>query len=191
MTRWRPPTRDAGAPAPDRLGGFTARAAPGWKARGQRRDVSGHVGSAPVNDSVNRRRRPAELRGRLLDAGRDLFAEQGYPATTQRQIASAAGVSPSVLFRNFGSKSQLLRDIVIVLPTSPGRGEFRQRYESGSFFRYLPMQGTPRNRLTLRRRSPWWCRCRGIRGRIESCRHVRRTCCGTCSRRRVVRQFGI
>ena len=66
-----------------------------------------------MNDSANRRRRPAELRGRLLDAGRDLFAEQGYPATTQRQIASAAGVSPSVLFRNFGSKSQLLIEAVV------------------------------------------------------------------------------
>jgi len=46
-------------------------------------------------------------------AGRRLFAEQGYQATTQKQIAASAGVSTSVLFRNFGSKSQLLLEAVI------------------------------------------------------------------------------
>lgn len=49
----------------------------------------------------------------LILAGRELFAEQGYQATTQKQIASSAGVSTSVLFRNFGSKAQLLLEAVI------------------------------------------------------------------------------
>lgn len=49
----------------------------------------------------------------LIAAGRTLFAEQGYQATTQKQIATDAGVSTSVLFRNFGSKSQLLIEAVI------------------------------------------------------------------------------
>jgi AcrR family transcriptional regulator len=49
----------------------------------------------------------------MIAAGRSLFAAQGYQATTQKQIASNAGVSTSVLFRNFGSKSQLLVEAVI------------------------------------------------------------------------------
>ncbi|MDT7647780.1 MAG: hypothetical protein QOC75_4780 [Pseudonocardiales bacterium] len=59
------------------------------------------------------RRRPAELRRALLTAGAQLFAEQGYDATTYRQIARRADASPSVLFRHFGSKGNLLVEAVI------------------------------------------------------------------------------
>jgi AcrR family transcriptional regulator len=59
------------------------------------------------------RRRPAELRRVLLVSGAELFAEQGYDATTYRQIAHRAGVSPSVLFRHFGTKGNLLVEAVI------------------------------------------------------------------------------
>lgn len=59
------------------------------------------------------RRRPAELRRALLVAGAELFAEQGYDATTYRQIARRAGASPSVLFRHFGTKGNLLVEAVI------------------------------------------------------------------------------
>ncbi|MDT7590960.1 MAG: hypothetical protein QOH45_491, partial [Pseudonocardiales bacterium] len=59
------------------------------------------------------RRRPAELRQALLTAGAELFAEQGYDATTYRQIARRADASPSVLFRHFGSKGNLLVEAVI------------------------------------------------------------------------------
>lgn len=60
-----------------------------------------------------RRRSPDEVRQGLLEAGEKLFAEQGYEVTTQRQIAAAAGVSTSVLFRHFSSKAQLLVEAVI------------------------------------------------------------------------------
>jgi AcrR family transcriptional regulator len=62
--------------------------------------------------SAGTRRRPAELRAALLRAGSELFAEQGYEATTYRQIAKRAEVSPSVLFRHFGSKANLLVEAV-------------------------------------------------------------------------------
>ena len=42
-----------------------------------------------------------------------MFALQGYPATTHKQIVSRAGVSTAVLWRNFGSKSRLLLEVVI------------------------------------------------------------------------------
>jgi AcrR family transcriptional regulator len=59
------------------------------------------------------RRRPEELRRRLLAVGGRLFAEQGFEATTYRQITAEAGVSDSVLFRHFGSKDQLLIEAVL------------------------------------------------------------------------------
>jgi AcrR family transcriptional regulator len=59
------------------------------------------------------RRRPSELREALLVAGAELFAGHGYDATTYRQIAHRAGVSPSVLFRHFGTKGNLLVEAVI------------------------------------------------------------------------------
>jgi AcrR family transcriptional regulator len=63
--------------------------------------------------SAGPRRRPAELRASLLAAGAELFAEQGYDATTYRQIADRADASPSVLFRHFGTKGNLLVEAVI------------------------------------------------------------------------------
>jgi len=53
------------------------------------------------------------VRSELLTAGRSLFAQRGYEATTQREIAHAAGVSTSVLFRHFSSKARLLIEAVI------------------------------------------------------------------------------
>jgi AcrR family transcriptional regulator len=72
--------------------------------------VAEPVGGDPATPP---RRSQAENRERLLGAGRELFASQGYPATTHKQIVSLAGVSTAVLWRNFGSKSQLLLEVVI------------------------------------------------------------------------------
>src|SRR5262249_34847278 len=50
-------------------------------------------------------------RAKVRDAALELFARQGYAATSVREIAAAAGVSPALLFHHFGSK-QGLRDAV-------------------------------------------------------------------------------
>ncbi len=47
-------------------------------------------------------------RERLVLAAVDLFAEQGYDATTVAQIASRAGVTKSTFFRYFADKRELL-----------------------------------------------------------------------------------
>lgn len=52
-----------------------------------------------------------EARAALLATGRRLFAEQGYSATTTRQIATEANVSHALLRYHFGSKTGL-RDAV-------------------------------------------------------------------------------
>src|SRR4029077_17686023 len=48
---------------------------------------------------------------RILQAGRDLFAEDGYENTTTSAIARRAGTSESQLIKHFGSKEGLLEGI--------------------------------------------------------------------------------
>src|ERR1700755_3047986 len=48
---------------------------------------------------------------RILQAGRALFAEDGYENTTTSAIARKAGTSESQLIKHFGSKEGLLEAI--------------------------------------------------------------------------------
>jgi AcrR family transcriptional regulator len=58
------------------------------------------------------RRSSEQVKALVLIAARDLFAEQGFAATTTREIADRAGVAETVLFRNFGSKEQIFQAAV-------------------------------------------------------------------------------
>lgn len=49
-----------------------------------------------------------EAARRLMLAGVDSFASRGYHATTTRDIASGAGMSPAALYVHFSSKAALL-----------------------------------------------------------------------------------
>ena len=70
-----------------------------------------------------------DLRERILTAAGRLFCECGVRGTTTRRIASEAGVNEVTLFRQFGSKEELLREAIGVnwasvdlprLPDLPG-----------------------------------------------------------------------
>ena len=75
-------------------------------------------------------RRPrGEPRRLLLDAARTLFARQDYRSTTTREIATAAGVTEHLLFRNFGSKAALFRE-ALVLPFTSFIDEFGDTWQS-------------------------------------------------------------
>jgi AcrR family transcriptional regulator len=56
-----------------------------------------------------RERKKAKARALIQDHALRLFAQQGYDATTVTQIAAAAEVSPSTLFRYFETKADILR----------------------------------------------------------------------------------
>lgn len=50
---------------------------------------------------------PMEIRQRILDAARRVYAQHGFRGATTRLIATEAGVNEVTLFRTFGSKSAL------------------------------------------------------------------------------------
>lgn len=52
-------------------------------------------------------------RARTIAAAHALFVEQGYSATTTRQIAAEAGIAEPTLFRNFGSKAELFEATIL------------------------------------------------------------------------------
>jgi AcrR family transcriptional regulator len=59
------------------------------------------------------RRNAVEVRRTVLDAAERLFAERGYAGATSRDLALAAGVSESVMYRHFGSKAGLFAEAVV------------------------------------------------------------------------------
>ncbi len=56
-------------------------------------------------------------RQRILDAGLELFAERGYPATSVTQIAAAAGVSPETIYASVGSKRGIIDALLAQIDT--------------------------------------------------------------------------
>jgi AcrR family transcriptional regulator len=67
--------------------------------------VDGRRGTQPVS---RRARRQAETRARILRAALDLFARQGFFATTVEQITEAADVGKGTFFNYFPSKEHAL-----------------------------------------------------------------------------------
>jgi AcrR family transcriptional regulator len=53
-----------------------------------------------------------QTRTRVLDAARVLFAEQSYPRTSIDAIATAADVSPDTIYAAFGSKREVLKQLM-------------------------------------------------------------------------------
>ena len=62
----------------------------------------------PTQPLGRRERRKLEVRTRIYSVARELFAKQGFDATTVDEIASAADVVPATFFNHFQSKQALL-----------------------------------------------------------------------------------
>ena len=58
-----------------------------------------------------RERERQELRTRILDAARELFAEEGYDAVTMRRIADRIEYSPTAIYFHFRDKHALMREL--------------------------------------------------------------------------------
>src|SRR3982751_3807637 len=53
-----------------------------------------------------------DIRDRILDAAKKVYAQHGFRGATTRLIAIEAGVNEVTLFRTFGSKSALLEAVL-------------------------------------------------------------------------------
>ena len=58
---------------------------------------------APVSRDDRRRRTEASI----LEAARELFADEGFERTTIRSVAARANVDPALVMQHFGNKEQL------------------------------------------------------------------------------------
>ena len=55
-----------------------------------------------------RERERLEMRGRIMDAARELFAREGYEAVSMRRIAEAIEYSPTAIYVHFRDKQDLM-----------------------------------------------------------------------------------
>ncbi len=65
-------------------------------------------------DASRRQQGAARTREQILEAGRALFIERGYAATTMNDVAQSAGVAPATAAAAFGGKAGLLKRLVDV-----------------------------------------------------------------------------
>jgi len=65
-------------------------------------------------DASRRQESAARTRAAIIDAGRRLFVERGYAATTVVDIAAAAEVAPATVSAAFGGKAGLLKAMLDV-----------------------------------------------------------------------------
>src|SRR5215207_340581 len=63
-------------------------------------------------DSSNRARQARETRRRIIEAAAELFAREGYSATSIRAIAENAGVAVPTVYATLRTKANILRAVV-------------------------------------------------------------------------------
>lgn len=68
-----------------------------------------------------RRPGPSGTRQAILDAARARFADDGFGATTIRQVARDAGVDPALVMQFFGSKNGLFAAVMSISPDTLAR----------------------------------------------------------------------
>ena len=69
--------------------------------------------SAVGAQTVPRRLLPrAERRAQILDAAASAFAERGYSDTSMDDVAARAGITKLIVYRHFGSKSELYQAVL-------------------------------------------------------------------------------
>jgi len=69
--------------------------------------------SAATADPGRRERRKLEVRGRIVEAARELFDVQGFDATRVSQIADRADVAEKTFFNHFPTKQHVMRELAI------------------------------------------------------------------------------
>lgn len=89
----------------------------------------GAAGQRPYRSTL-RKRRAADTRGRIVAAARELFATQGFAGATVARIAEQAGVAQPTVYAVFGSKGEIMRQLVNHLETDAGAEDWRARIDN-------------------------------------------------------------
>jgi AcrR family transcriptional regulator len=84
-----------------------------------------------VGVAERRDREREELRAKILEAARDLFATEGYEKVTMRRIADAIEYSPTTIYHHFTDKDDLVKclceddfsNLLGLLKTQPAPGD--------------------------------------------------------------------
>src|SRR5581483_10479047 len=84
----------------------------------------------------------SETKQKILDAAERLIAEQGYDATSLRQIIGEAGVNLASIHYHFGSKEELLQAVVErrAAPVNAERLDLLARYEAEAGAKPVPIE---------------------------------------------------
>ena len=106
--------------------------------------------------ATHRVERMARTRREIIDTGMALFAERGFDDVTTQEVADAAGVSTSTLFRYFPTKDSLLfvgeHDYIDILCEVFARQPASQSELDalfGAFVTLAPMMASVRRRVEL------------------------------------------
>src|SRR5437764_11539624 len=83
-----------------------------------------------------------DTKQKILDAAEQLIAEQGYAATSLRQIISSAVVNLASIHYHFGSKDDLLHHLMLrkAGPVNEERIELLDRYAAEAGGAPLPIE---------------------------------------------------
>ena len=64
-----------------------------------------------MGPTERRAREREEIRTKILDAAREMFAQEGYEAVTMRRIADRIEYSPTAIYFHFRDKDALIREL--------------------------------------------------------------------------------
>src|SRR3954471_15457645 len=83
-----------------------------------------------------------DTKQKIIDAAEQLIADQGYAATSLRQVIASAGVNLASIHYHFGSKEELLHELLMrkAGPVNEQRIELLDRYAAESGGAPLPVE---------------------------------------------------
>lgn len=97
-----------------------------------------------------------EQQNRIINAACEVFAKRGYRKASTKDIAEAAGISKSVLFKYFSSKENLYLQLIRLASDSISEADNLARAEQAEDdSRFSLMRRSARIRLSLFKQYPW------------------------------------
>jgi len=69
------------------------------------------MGAQSMGTKERREREKSETRDKILDAARELFANEGYEGVSMRRVAEKIEYSPTAIYVHFADKNELFREL--------------------------------------------------------------------------------